>query len=173
MQVVAAALLVLVAGCDDNSKGTPTPATTTVNDAAIWDPCDPSALPPQALEALGYDPTIANRDIAGAKFPGWKVCGWQGNPTFHLTVFSADKALTELPNNSEFRDIRPAVVPGREAVTFGLTNSPDDEFCYVAIATPFGNVSFQASPRSFTMHGLNVCGEALRGAVALEGYVPR
>ncbi len=174
MRAVAAAMLVLVAGCDGNSTGTPTPATTTVNETAIWDPCDPSALPPQALTDLGYDPTIARRDIAGVKFPGWKVCGWKGNPKFDLTAFSADKTLTDLPSNKEFRDIRPAGVPGREAVMYGRTNSPDDEFCNVAIGTSFGHVSFRANPRNLgTEFGLDVCGEALRAAVALERFVPR
>ncbi len=170
---MAAAILVLTAGCDGTSTGTPTPATTTVNEAAIWDPCDPAALPPQALTDLGYDPAVTEKDIVGVKFPGWKVCGWKGNPNFDLTVFSADKTLADLPNNKELRDIRPAAVPGREAVMYGMTNSPDDEFCFVAISAPFGHVSFRGNPRSFTLHGLDVCGEALRGAVALEGYVPR
>lgn len=174
MRAVAISTLVLAAcvlvGCQDSKSGTPT-STSSTNDAAIWNPCD-GGIPNEELSANGYDPSTQRRDVAGVAQPGWKVCEWTGN-TFRLQVYSADQAFSDITKNPNFRDFEPATVTGREATQFFLAGDADDAFCDIAIATPFGFVSFSVSPRNFAVHGLDICGEAARAARTFERHVPR
>jgi len=126
--LVGGALALAAVGCGGTTDGTPTsPTTTAAADAAdLFDPC--AGIPDDALVASGVDPATEDEGIAGASFPGWRICGWSGSTHF-LSVFATNHTVQEFEKktgNVEFQNITSG---GRPAHQFRVEGASKDLVC--------------------------------------------
>jgi len=126
--LVAGALALTAVGCGGTTDGTPTSTTTTaaVDAADLFDPC--AGIPDDALAASGVDPATEDEGIAGASFPGWRICGWSGSTHF-LSVFATNHTVQEFEKktgNVEFQNI---ISGGRPAHQFRVEGASKELRC--------------------------------------------
>lgn len=177
--VPAAVAVALVSGCNRSEPiQTAQPATTTavvttsVNpDAGLWDPC---TLPDSALAAAGLNTSTKEKDVAGVKFEGWKVCGWQdAEKKYDFTILSSSHVLSEIKQRSDYGEFVDTRLGGREAVQYRSIGSSHDYSCSIAAKSSFGTVDFDVLVRYSQRNGApDPCSEVRQVAEALITEIP-
>lgn len=175
-----------LAGCNDNSvDGTPTPSSTKASasttaaattskdpEAAIWNPCD---IPDSAISALGLNTASKDTTIAGADFPGWKVCSWLSEAkTYNFGILSSEHTLEETRQRTDYVDYSPTTVGSRPALQFRQPGAMHDLTCWLAVEVPHGMVEFRVNNRygSAGAKAGEPCGEVRRLTEVLAPHLP-
>lgn len=182
---IALGAALLLAGCNgDSTEGKPTAATTSASkttaaattsadpEAAIWNPC---TLPDTAIAALGLNTATKDSTVAGADFPGWKVCSWLSEPkTYSFTVMSADHTLAEIRQRSDYVDFTSTTIGSHPAIQYRNTGAVRDLVCYISGELPHGMVTFKVQNRygSAGAGAGEPCAEVRRLSDALVQYLP-
>lgn len=169
--VALAAALLLVAGCDTTSvDGSPT-ATSTVKNAGLFEPCD---ISPDAVRAAGLDPATKDADFFGVQHTGWEACAWDSGSWYYLTVLATSHSFDEVKTNPNSIEFRPAVVPGRDAVTYLDVSDKNREVCDVAFAMDKGGaIIVRADKKGSEVALEDPCAVAVRTATRLNDVLPR
>lgn len=170
MMLASMAGVALVGGCTPSTDGDPKPTTTTkVAQADLWDPC---TIPADALARTGVDPATAERDVAGVKQEGWKICAWRGRGYF-LSIYSTNYSLDDVRKNPRNTAFGPATVGGREGVTYHETSDSKLRDCDIALGVPQGAVLISVVTSALLDQPTeDPCVTVLRHATDLEPLLP-
>lgn len=163
--VVLGLAVISAAGCTDSTTPGKVTATSTANDAALWDPC--TQLPAYALSAAGLDP--ASRDST-IRFHGWKMCSWEGS-WYYLNVYSTGKPLDEVARTAGLKDPRRVTI-GPRSVTQLSEDDSVSAGCDIGFTVPQGTISFQVKAQLGTRNPGDPCVEVIRLANDLQGRLP-
>ncbi len=173
-----------LAGCNSESgDSAPTPSsasgaakttaaatTSAAPQATIWNPCD---IPDSAIAALGLNTGSKDSTVAGADFPGWKVCSWLAGPkTYSFTIMSSEHALGEVRQRTDYVDFTPTTVGSHEAIQYRNTGAVSDLVCYVSAEMSYGVVTFKVHNRYGVAGAGDPCAEVRRLSGALNEYMP-
>lgn len=170
---------VLVGGCGgDEPSETAQPGTTAVTaptssadpDAGLWDPC---TLPDSALSAAGINPTTKEKDVAGVKFEGWKVCSWLDDTkkAYSFTVSATDHTLDEARARTDYTDFVETTVGSRPALQSRPAGTSRDG-CFLSVQAPDGLIEFHVRVRQSARDTVEPCNETQRLATNLADYLP-
>lgn len=166
--VLALAAVALVGGCSPSTDGDPQPVTTTVSQAALWDPC---TIPDDALQRTGVDPATEERDIAGVKQEGWKICGWKG-PWYFLEIFSTNYTLDDVKRNPRNTEVRDVTVGPRQGVMYHETSDKKLVMCDIAFGLEQGALLVRADTFGSESPREDPCVVVTRHAGDLQANLP-
>ncbi|WP_429518011.1 DUF3558 domain-containing protein [Rhodococcus sp. BE178] len=158
-----------LAGCGSGTvPGTADPEAVASGEPA-FSPCDD--VPPDALHAVGVDPSTSERDIDGVKQPGWNRCRWAG--TDHsLTVFATTRTWDEIRGNDRNTDLIDQQINGRDVMVYRESTDVRGERCDVAFRAGDGASIVRVSLYNPERSG-DPCELAVHTATALEGAIPK
>jgi hypothetical protein len=182
LALVFGAALVLV-GCGNSADGTPTATGASVTagskttapksadpSSALWNPCD---LPDSAISATGLDPATKEKDVAGVKFEGWKVCNWRAAARWYdLTILSGTPTLQDAQQRTDYEGFTPRAVGSHQAVEFRTAGDSKQLDCYIAVEVPRGTVMFKVLTRYSQGKQGDPCTEVQRHVDDLVKYLP-
>lgn len=177
---LATGVVLMLAGCGNSTDGTPTasstatgttaPKTSADSESAIWDPC---SLPDSAISAIGMDPATKEKDVAGVKFTGWKVCTWRATARWYdLVILSGTPTLQDIQRRTDYTGFKPETVAGRQAIEYVDGTDPDRLGCYIAVQMPYGSAAFKVFTRYEIGKQGDPCAQARRHAEDLAKYLP-
>ncbi|MFG3619057.1 DUF3558 domain-containing protein [Nocardia sp. NPDC047654] len=133
--LVIAALLIAgpgLAGCTDETSGTPTTSTGPV---VLWNPC--SEIPDATVRTLELDPASKESGIGGVHQSGWEICAWKGTQ-YGLTVYSSAKGVDYFKSKPENVDFRPVTIAGRSGEQFRVNGTTKNLKCDLIIPASQG-----------------------------------
>ncbi|WP_446226076.1 DUF3558 domain-containing protein [Nocardia sp. IBHARD005] len=170
--------MTLASGCN-RSEPTETaqPATTAVvttsvdPEAGLWDPC---TLPDSALAAAGLNTSTKEKDVAGVKFEGWKVCAWDdAAKTYALTVFTSTHTIDEVRARTDWTDFTAVQIGGYSGLQYRPAGSAHDAECSISLTVGRQLVDFSVLNRHSARNiAKDACQESRRLTEVLIQNVP-
>ncbi|WP_084461011.1 DUF3558 domain-containing protein [Nocardia kruczakiae] len=171
--VLAAAAVLVGAGCSSSTSGTASPETSDpkVATAALWDPC--TQVTDDVLRQAGMDPATRAVNIGGVPVDGWKLCSWHDNPDYYYTlgVWSSIFTIDDLKKKSDNIDFQEVTVAGRKGFQYRTASDKNGTNCYVAF--PGSRGTFEVSMYNMSSRAAEPpCSHAISAASALVPLFP-
>lgn len=165
--VLAAGLVLLIAGCDSNTVGEATPSKEPVK---LFVPCE--GISDDLVRQAGGDPATEESGIAGVHQTGMEICSWKG-PWYFITVYSWDKTFDALRKDERYFEFADTEAAGRDALQFREVSDSYRERCDVALRVPQGSISVNIGMMSSKPNPEDPCVTAKRVATVLEPQLPK